>query len=267
MSTMLVKLTLLLLLSAAPMLSAADRTTLVPVFAEDVPGANGSRWRSEIRLVNRGTVSATVRLGRLFPMPGSVCNGFEPFALRPNELFQLKSIGCGSGAAALELVADDTIDVTALVTNVAPGVPTHCCYTGYTENVLTTDASGAYTKVRTLANLQLPLNDTGSGPRRWTRHNLGLINPNDDALVVDLFEFDSSGVPGREDTPAPTPRVVVPPRSMVQVLDLYCCTQGQFPGPQQYGYIRIEARAAAPFYMYDSQVDNVTNDATFLPSY
>jgi hypothetical protein len=235
-------------------------TSLVPVFAENVAGANGSLWQSELDFYNSTAVSQVVTANRVFPLPSSTCVGFSALTIQAGALAQLRSIGCGVGAAAIEILADSGIQITSKITNTGNIVQDPCCFSGFTQGIPVDIAE--YRQQWTLANLQVPLNHDLTG--HLGRHNLGIVNPNNASATVNLRYFDATGV----ENPSPflgqtITTVIVSPRSLLQVNDIFPFEQAQFTPPHTRGFWRVVATADNPIYTYDSYVDNTTNDATF----
>ncbi len=170
--------------------AAATVTRLVPVFAEKVLGKEGSIWQSELRLYNRSQQAQTVRVERLLPGDGVMCAGFVPITMQPGTLAQIRSLACPAGAAAaVEITADDTIEIAIVITNFG-GIPQDpCCLAGFTQNIPVLPTSNAYSLSRTVANLQIPVVEF----RNIGRHNLIFVNPNDTPLSVTLRYFNDAG--------------------------------------------------------------------------
>lgn len=243
-------------------LPAVAGTRLVPAFAQHVPGANGSYWQSEIRLYNPTAQPATVTLANAFPYNGTTCAGFAPITIQPGHLAQIRNGVCNDGgAAALELSCDDSIDVTSLITNVGSTTQAlDCCLAGFTEAIPVLSVATAYRAQQTISNVQVTGIPTSSR-LTVTRHNLGFVNPSDAPLSVTLNYFGPNGEPG----PLFQYRVVIlPPHSLTQINDALAESPLQITGPPRInGYFRLEAAAEGAFFIYDSVVDNATNDATF----
>jgi hypothetical protein len=251
-----------LLLTAVCGIAVADQVTrVVPVFAEKVPGANGSIWQSELHFYNSTSATQTITSERVFPYQGSTCSGFSSFTIAPGALAQLRSIGCGTGAGAVEIVTDSGVAIDTTITNTGNIVQDRCCLSGFTEAISVDPAT--YSQHWTLANLQVALKQDVTA--HLGRHNLGIVNPNDVQVTVALRYFDATG----SESPFPflgqtVKSVTVPPRSLIQINDVLPFEQAQITPPHTRGFWRIEASATSNVYMYDSYVDNTTNDATFI---
>lgn len=235
-------------------------TRLVPAFAQHVPGANQSFWQSELRLFNPTTQSATVTIANVLPYNGSTCTGFAPITIHPGELVQVRDAGCGDGgAAAIELSCDDALEITSLIVNVgsAPQTKT-CCLVGFTQTIPIVPTT-EYRSTQTLANVQVP----GVTPiMALGRSNLGFVNPNPTPLTVTLTYF---GPQGEEEPVFRYNTLILPPRSLTQVNDALAQPPTNLTDvPVINAYFRIQVSAPGTFYLYDSYVDNATNDATFL---
>ncbi len=246
--------------------NAAKVTRLVPVFAEQVPGRDGSVWQSELRLYNRSQQAQAVRVERLLPGEGVTCRGFEPITMQPGTLAQIRSLACPSGgAAAVEISTDHSVEIASVITNLG-GIPQDpCCLAGFTQNIPVLLTATAYSLSRTVANLQIPvvgIRDIG-GIRNIGRHNLIFVNPNDVPLSVTLRYFNDSGAPTdlfRNNN------FTLSPHSYGQLNDVLPQLNLPITPPFIRGYWRIEASATMPFYFLDSYVDNATNDATTIES-
>jgi hypothetical protein len=240
--------------------AAANVTRLVPAFAEKVPGKGGSIWQSELRLYNRSQQAQTIRVERLLPADGITCSGFTPMTMPAGSLAQIRSLGCPTGAAsAVEISADDAVDIASVITNLG-GIPQDpCCLAGFTQNIPVLPTINAYSLSRTVANLQIPVVEF----RNIGRHNLIFVNPNDVPVSVTLRYFNDSGA--STDLFRNT-NVTLSPRSYGQLNDVLPQLSVPFTPPVIRGYWRIEASAAMPFYFLDSYVDNATNDATTIES-
>jgi hypothetical protein len=242
--------------------SAAQITRLVPSFPEHVLGSRGSVWQSEIRLFNASDVSQLVTMANLFSGGGN-CVGFQSLTIPAGSLAQLRSIGCeGPGFAAFEIRTDDSVQIAAVITNIGVTAQSSCCLSGYTQNIPVIPVAEAYKTLRTAANLQVPVvNLSNIG-----RHNLIFVNPNDSTIVVRLRYFSDTGI--MDDPPIfPNVSVSVAPKSYVQLNDVLPQPNLTVTPPVILGYWRIEASAAAPFYFFDSYVDNSTGDATTIESH
>jgi hypothetical protein len=245
---------------------SAPSVKLVPAFADHVPGRNGSVWQSELRLYNSSQVSQLVSVQRVLPSGDASCTGFNPITMGPGALAQVRSIGCSGTSAAVEVVADDSVDITSVITNVGPATQDPCCLTGYTQTIPVLATATAYTVTHTIPNLQIPviLQSPGFGTNLG-RHNLIFVNPNDTALAVTLQYFDATGAL-ENGPPFPYFSATVPAHAYSQLNDIFPQLSLPFETPAITGWRRVEASAAMPFYVFDSYVDNATNDATTIES-
>lgn len=255
---------IVVLFVALTCLSGQAATLVLPAFAEHLNGANNSLWESELRIYNPTAARGTVAARAVFPYGAATCTGFSPVLVQPGALVQVRSIGCvGGGAAALELDADEGLDVTAITTNVAASSKqdTFCCLSGFTEQIPLVPAAVAYRSAQTIAQLQVPALASFDP---LGRHNLGIVNPNDSPLVVRLAFYDADGHPSLLSLRFAESPVAVPPHSLFQLNDVLPQYVGPFESPAFRGYFRVEIAGDQRFYAYDSYVDNTTNDATFL---
>lgn len=243
--------------------NAATSVRLVPAFATQVAGASGSLWQSEIRLYNSSQEHQVVQTSRVYSS-GEPCSGFDPITLAPGALAQIRSIGCRNGsAAAVEISADQSVFTASVITNLgATAQQDPCCLAGFTQQIPAIPIAQAYSAVRTVENLQIPVVNA----KNIGHHNLIFVNPNLTALQITLRYFDSSAV---EELGAPFPysTVSVPASSYLQVNDVLPQLSLPFETPVFSGFWRIQASAAEPFYFLDSYVDNATYDATTIESH
>lgn len=240
--------------------AAANVKRLLPVFAEKVPGKGGSVWQSEVRLYNRSQQAQLIRVERLLPGDGVTCSGFAPITMPAGSLAQIRSLGCPVGAAAaVEIAADETVEIASVITNLG-GIPQDpCCLAGFTQNIPVLPTISAYSLSHTVANLQIPVVEF----KNIGRHNLIFVNPNDVPLSVTLRYFNDSGASTDLFQNA---NFTLSPRSYGQLNDVLPQPNVSFTPPVIRGYWRIEASATMPFYFLDSYVDNATNDATTIES-
>ena len=244
--------------------SAASVVTLVPAFAEQVPGVAGSIWQSEIRVFNSSDESQILEVVRVLPSVASSCTGFPPVVIQPRAQRQIRSLGCsGAGAAAVELRADDAVHITSEMTNLGATPQVECCLSGFTQIIPVRPATRAFQTLKTLPNVPLAVGASG-GPR-LNRVHLGFVNPNNVSITVGVRYYTSNAEP-LDGPPFVTSSVVVPAQSYAQVN--YALRQVQLPitNPTFRGYFRIEAEAGLPFDVFASLVDATTNDATIIES-
>lgn len=243
---------------------AATSTRVVPVFADHVAGALGSTWISELRFYNSSDSAQTVTIARLMPMGESICSGFEPITVPAHASRFVRSIGCSpTGAAALDIVADSSVAVSTVVTNVGGTQQNLCFPAGNTEPITVISSEAAYAPTHTLTHLM----SVAYGQFKPGRHNLGIINPNSNAIDIELHYFDEEGA---EIAPPPLgwlKTITVPASSLTQINDFLPPVPVQITPPIWCAYWRVEVKASGPFYMYDSYVDSATNDATFSSGY
>ncbi|HXI12012.1 MAG TPA: IPT/TIG domain-containing protein [Thermoanaerobaculia bacterium] len=226
---------------------------LVATFSQDLPGINRSRWQSELRFFNRGTAVATVS-ARLHPWLGNSCSGFPTFTLAPGQLVQLRTVGCGPGSnTAIELQSVPEVDILSVTTNVRDVNQDPCCLSGFATTVPARE--GAYSARRSVHNLQVARNAAGES---LARHNLGVINPNSFGILVKFRIFSSIGLTHG----VSLPNLAVPARTTIQLADVL--NGLSLPS----GYWRIEAvnESTAGFGLYDTAIDNTTNDVTYIES-
>ena len=245
---------------------SATGVKLVPAFADHVPGRNGSVWQSELRLYNSSQVSQVVSVQRILPSGGAMCSGFDPITLGPRALAQIRSIGCGGASAAVEIAADESVHITSVITNVGVAPQDPCCLTGYSQNVPALPTASAYALSHTIPNLQIPV--VLQGPNFATnlgRHNLIFVNPNSTTLSVVLQYFAADGTL-ENGPPFPYFNVDVPPLAFMQLDDILPQLHPPFEPTPIVGWRTVVASASLPFYVFDSYVDNTTNDATTIES-
>ena len=98
-------------------LYAATTNWVIPAFAENVNGANGSKWQSEMRLTNMSPeASATVQFSRAMPQADAPCTLPPPITIKSGSTIVLRSVGCGSGTlAGAEIAVDEAVRVDVLL--------------------------------------------------------------------------------------------------------------------------------------------------------
>lgn len=253
----------IVLVSAAVVASrifAATSTRVVPVFADHVPGALGSTWISELRFYNSSDTAQTVTMARLMPLGDSRCTGFDPITIPAHASRFTRSIGCApNGAGAIEIAADSTVAVSTVVTNVAGTDQNRCFPAGFTEPITVVSADATYALTHTLTHLM----SVPHGEFKPGRHNLGVVNPNPSAIDIELRYFDEDGTEMIQPPVGWLKTITVAASSLTQVNDFLPGLPVIIDYPLWCAYWRVEAKASAPFYMYDSYADSATNDATF----
>lgn len=120
------------------------QTVVVPAFATDLHGANGSRWQSELRLTNFSESHATVTVDKFFPRPGTSCTTPAPLDVPPGTTV-IKSIGCGSESlSAVEITLPTSLRADCVLIN-EPTASDECCPRGVSTSIPLLPKSLAYT--------------------------------------------------------------------------------------------------------------------------
>jgi hypothetical protein len=229
--------------------SAPPSHLWVPVAAHN-PGLNGSQWRTDLGLLNAGTVDANIDLrfyGPLSLTGGGAVSG--TVAVPPGSQSILTDVVGqlgASGQGSLEIVSDQPVKVTSRTYNqVAPDAS---CYAGGTQGedepaVMTTDGltvgQSAY-----LAGLV---------ENASYRSNIGLVCTGSAATVL-VELFDGSGGKLGDYT------VTLPLGQWAQRTQPFKTVAGQVAMDR--GYARVTVQSGSGVFAFASVVDNITNDPT-----
>lgn len=252
---------------------------IVPVVA-DAPGRHGSRWRTDLWLYNPASTPATVALSRL-RRPELA----EELVLAPHASVHLPDVllGLGGGAAgdglehdALKVVstsawAEQVVAFARIWTrdpasggaygHAVPSVPAPYGYSNH--SVL--DPIGAETGVDRFnvganalaAYLDLDLREPGR-----FRHNLGIVNPSDEEVTIDLLWTFVDSLRNQWPNEAPRRASIRVPPGDLRLVSL----ERLFPTEVVEGWVpRIGVFGATPAILWLSMVDNLTGDSTFVP--
>lgn len=217
-------------------------------------------WQSEVRINNPGSTTMQVNAAHSTPYGNVTCTTPSPIDVPARGMRQVRSVGCRGGAAGVDVILDDTATIYSVITNIAGTPQTACCLAGYTQMIPIVQVRAAYANTHAFANLQEP----GVGCQNLGRHKIGIGNPGQQPAAINFRLFDATGL---EIAASPGPKTVnVPAGALVQVNDVLPQVSGPITCVTITGWFRYEVTSDAPVYVYDSYVDNATNDATFIVS-
>jgi hypothetical protein len=246
---------LFLLIAITGSVAHADGDTwLIPVFAEAVPGANGSLWQSEIRFYNFASGRETVTFIRVLPSQGTICNSPASIELPPGGS-QVRSIGCDSGGfAAVEISASPSVRIDSVLTNTS-ALRESCCLPGLSTTVPVLRSDGAYGKAGAIPNVGVSAD--------INRANLIVVNPGErEDILVRVFASPSVVSAARV--------IAIPANSIIQFNVFPQFFSEELLPPS--GYFAVSVGPALigqpsfprPIFALVSVVDNHTNDSTIL---
>jgi len=220
----------------------------VPV-ASHASGAHGSRWRTDLGLLNPGTAAADAEIrlhtsGGVLSMTRNVAAG--------SQLILADMVGQVpfSGSASVEVVAPHSLVVTSRSYSQVGSQAT--CYPNGTlgQNL---DATAAGSGLSAGQSAWIPhLTETSD-----YRTNIGLVNTGDTEAQVKVHLLDGSG------TELGSFTVTLPAGAWKQDNRPFHDRAGVSDLPT--GYARIEVLSGAGIVAYGSVIDNLTNDPTTMP--
>jgi hypothetical protein len=222
-------------------------TAWVPVAAHN-PGLNQSQWRSDLGLLNTGTVTANVQL-EFFGSGGNEANATYVPALTQWILKDVVGQLGVSDQGALEIVADQPLKVTSRTYNQVS--PDASCYPNGTQgqNYLTLTASDGLS----------------AGEAAWLPHltenagyraNIGLVNTGPTAARVTVELYDGAG------TLLASYPVSLTAGEWKQEIQPFRSMAGQTAMDR--GYARVTVTLGTGVFAFASVVDNITNDPTTI---
>ena len=256
---------------------------IIPIVA-NARGRHDGRWRTDLWLYNPSNEATSLTVTRL-TRPDQVLElELDAHASVHVEDILLALGGGGVGDGTIHdalLVASDyhwaeqtvafgriwTVDplTGGAFGHAVPSVPAPFGYSNHSVNVPRTidpDVPRFNVGANSLAaHIDLDMREPGR-----FRHNLGVVNPTDDEVAVQLawtfqdpyqsFEEFGPDVEGfRRKT------IVVPPREL-RVINI----EGAFPAEVVEGWVpRIAVFGVKPVIIWHTMVDNLTGDATFVP--
>jgi hypothetical protein len=217
----------------------------VPV-ASHISGRNNSQWRSDLGLLNTGSVTANAQI-TFFGSDTLVSNTTYVPAGTQSILTDLVGQLGGSGSGAIEVLSDQPIKVTARTYNqVASGAS---CYANGTQGqdypaVVTSDGLGAGQSAY-LAGLT---------ENASYRCNIGVVNTGAGSAMVLVELFDGSGAKLTDYT------VSLAAGHWAQETQPYFNIAGQTAMDR--GYAKITVQSGSGGFAFASVIDNITNDPT-----
>jgi hypothetical protein len=256
---------------------------IIPIIA-DAPGKRGTAWRTDLWLYNPSNTTTTVRLTRLRRPDVTEDVTLAAHASRhiPDILVELGGGAGGDGDAHDALLvssayrwAEQVVAFARIWTrdpatggtfgHAVPAVPAPFGYSNHSvsdpSDLPPTELRFNYGANSLASHIDLDLRQPG----RY-RHNLGVVNPTDDEVTIQLawtfreyltnFEFAGPDIEGFRRA-----SIVVPPHDLkiVGIEDL-------FPEEVVEGWVpRLGVFGAEPAIIWYSMVDNLTGDATFVP--
>ncbi|MCU0291058.1 MAG: hypothetical protein MUF10_03585, partial [Thermoanaerobaculaceae bacterium] len=217
----------------------------VPVASHN-PGQHQSQWRSDLGILNTGTVTANIQL-TFFGGSGAVgSTTYVPAGAQSILTDVVGQIG-GSGSGAVRILSDQPVKVTARTYNQVP--PGATCYANGTQGqsypaVLATDGLSAGG-----AGYLAGLSESAS-----YRCNIGVVNVGSSAatVLVELFREDGTKLTDYS--------VPLTPGQWAQETQPFRHKAGQTAMDR--GYARITAQSGSGVLGFASVVDNITNDPT-----
>jgi hypothetical protein len=217
----------------------------LPVAAHN-PGLNQSQWRSDLGLLNAGTVTANAQIN-FFGTGGVVANTIYVPAATQSILNDVVGQLGASGQGALEVLSDQPLKVTSRTYNqVSPG---ESCYPDGTQGqdyptLTASDGLGAGQSAYLAA-----LTENAS-----YRSNIGLVNAGSGAATVLVELYDGAGTKLTEYT------VALAAGQWAQETQPFRNKAGQTSMDR--GYAKITAQSGSGVFSFASVVDNLTNDPT-----
>ncbi len=217
----------------------------VPVASHN-PGKNDSRWRSDLGLLNPGTVTANAEI-RFFGSGGAVSN--TTFVAPGAQAILTDVVGQlgGSNSGALEVLSDQPLTVTARSYNQVSGDAS--CYPNGTQGqnypaVVASDGLAAGQSAY-LAGLV----ESAS-----YRCNVGVVDTGADPATVLVELFDGAGTKLGDYT------VPLVAGQWAQATQPFFNIASQTAMDR--GYVKITVQAGSGVFAFASVIDNITNDPT-----
>ena len=224
--------------------SAPALVVWVPV-ASFAGGLNQSQWRSDLGLLNPGTVTATVQIGfygsSTANMTTSVAAGAQ--SILTDVVYGLG----GSGSGPLEITSDQPLLVTARTYNQVSS--TASCYPDGTQGQ-DYPAAAASSGLNSGQSAYL----AGLTEDSSYRTNIGVVNTGTGVASVLVSLFDGAGTQLAEYT------VPLTARQWVQTTQPFKNSAGQTA--LSAGYATITVQSGSGVFAFASVIDNITNDPT-----
>ena len=230
---------------AAWVFSASSFAAWVPVASHN-PGKNQSQWRSDLGLLNTGSVTANVQIS-FFGSSGVVSNTTSVAPKTQSILVDVVNQIPAADSGALEILSDQPLKVTARSYNqVSSGAP---CYPNGTQGqdypaVVAGDGLSA------LQSAYL----AGLAENASYRCNIGVVNTGTGSASVLVELFDGAGTTLTEYP------VTLNPGQWAQETQPYFYKAGQTAMDR--GYAKITVKTGSGVFGFASVIDNLTNDPT-----
>jgi hypothetical protein len=230
---------------AAWVFSASTFSAWLPVAAHN-PGLKGSQWRSDLGLLNTGSVTANGQL-KFFGTGGVITNTTYVPAGAQSILTDVVGQLGASGQGALEVLSDQPLRVTSRTYNqVSSGAS---CYPNGTQGQdYPTVAAGDGLGAGQSAYL------AGLTENASYRCNIGLVNVGSGAATVLVELYNGAGTKLTDYT------VPLTAGQWAQETQPFRNKAGQTAMDR--GYARITVQSGAGVFGFASVVDNLTNDPT-----
>jgi len=227
------------------MQTSALASAWVPV-ASHASGLNQSQWRSDLGLLNTGTVTANVHLSFYGSVPFVVGPFLVPAGTQSILTDVVGQIG-GSGSGAIQIVSDQPLQVTARSYNQVSS--TAICYPNGTQGQ-------DYPAVT--ANNGLPAQQSaylaGLTENASYHCNIGVVNVGSSSATVVVDLFDAVG------TALANYTVSLAAGQWAQATQPFKNAAGQTAMDR--GYARITVQSGSGVFGFASVIDNITNDPT-----
>jgi hypothetical protein len=230
---------------AAWIFSASTFVAWVPVAAHN-PGLNQSQWRSDLGLLNTGSVTANAQI-KFFGIGGVLTNTIYVPAGTQSILSDVVGQLGASGQGALEIFSDQPLKVTSRTYNQVPSDAS--CYPNGTQGqdypVVVAGDGLAVGQSAYLAGLA----ENGA-----YRCNIGLVNVGSGAAIVLVELFDGAGTKLTDYT------VSLAAGQWAQETQPFKNKAGQTAVGR--GYAKITVQSGSGVFGFASMIDNLTNDPT-----
>jgi hypothetical protein len=233
------------LAGAAWVFSLPTFTAWVPVAAHN-PGLSQSQWRSDLGLLNPGTVTANAQIA-FFGGSGIVTNTALVAPGTQSILTDVVGQLGVSGQGALEILSDQPLKVTSRTYNQVPSGAT--CYPNGTQGQGYPTVAPADGLVAGQSAYLAGLAENAS-----YRSNIGVVNLGSSAATVLVDLYDGAGTKLTDYT------VSLNPGQWKQETQPFKNRAGQMAMDR--GYARITVQSGSGVFGFASVVDNTTNDPT-----
>jgi hypothetical protein len=218
----------------------------VPV-ASHSPGLNQTQWRSDLGLLNSGTVTANMQIS-FYGSGGVVTNTTYVPAGAQSILTDVVGQLGGTGSGAIGVLSDQPLKITPRSYNQVSA--TASCYAGGTQGqdypaVATSDGLAAG------QSAYLP----GLTENASYRCNIGLVNTGTGSATVLVELFDGTGTKLADYTVSP-----LGAGQWAQETQPFLNKAGQTAMDR--GYAKITVQSGSGVFGFASVIDNITNDPT-----